>query len=60
MENIKPSSAEWFYGPRWLGFASGYKPGSYAGFHGWVYDKTDDAEESKVLGGKRQLMDVSR
>jgi len=55
MENIKPDPREWFYGPRWLGFARNYdRPGSgsYAGFHGWVYDKDDDLEEAAHPGWK--------
>lgn len=51
MENIKPSNAEWYYGPRWLGFAYNYdKPDShsYAGFHGWVTNDARDRAEGNM------------
>jgi lipoprotein-anchoring transpeptidase ErfK/SrfK len=56
MENIVPNDREWYYGGHWLGFAKGYKPEPggtpYAGFHGWVYDKDDDAIEREQPGWK--------
>jgi lipoprotein-anchoring transpeptidase ErfK/SrfK len=54
MENVKPSDDEWYLGPRWIGFAIGYDAAryTYAGFHGWVYTKADDAAEKSEPGWK--------
>lgn len=53
MESVKPDLEEWYYGPRWLGFAKGYsKSPGYAGFHGWVYTKSDDELEAASPGWK--------
>ena len=59
MENIKPAESEWYYGGHWLGFAEGFNKGetpghggSYAGFHGWVYDKEDEDQERVEPGWK--------
>jgi lipoprotein-anchoring transpeptidase ErfK/SrfK len=56
IENIVPDPSESKFGGRWIGFHTcpDSAPGTvaYIGFHGWVYDETDDEEEQLHPGWK--------
>jgi lipoprotein-anchoring transpeptidase ErfK/SrfK len=51
----KDGRTVWRFGPGWLGFAYAWdknKPTAYAGFHSWVYTKSDEEKENRQPGWK--------